>query len=207
MSGPRPPEDLANRQPMAHAPAPAPTGSAGDGNLAEPMPLGMFLQGIASIYDLAPKAIKRVIKRPKAIANARPEKFSRPLAGILALSVIAFFAVRLSGIETQGVLPVPLRLEWTTEDPSYKDRGFIIAASTLTFRTGARADSFTVHKIRHVTQSASGEDTTNFSVDYETEGELVTWKFQYIQRPKPTIRFTNQKDLVWTPVRPITPTR
>lgn len=193
-------EDPTAKAPMAQAPAPTPTGFASDGNLAEPMPLGMFLRGVALIYHLRPKAIQKRVKAPKAIAGrARPKKLAGPLALMLVISVVALFGVRFSSGETQGVLPMPLRAEWTTEDPDYKNRGFTISASALTFRTGADADSFTVHKIRHVTQSASGEDTTNFAIDYESEGGLVTWEFQYIQRPKPTIRFTHQKDLVWKP--------
>lgn len=199
MTSARQPVDPANQTPMAHAPAPMPTGSAGDGNLAEPMPLGMFLQGIATIYDLAPKAIKKVVKRPTPRTTPR-EKFSRPLAAALALSFVALFAVRLSNARVQGALPFPLRGEWTTTNPGYSDRRFSITSSQLTFKIGLDADSVTVHPIRHVTQTAVGEDTTNFVVEYEVEGALATWAFEYVQRPKPVIRFHNQKEIVWTQV-------
>lgn len=200
MTGPRRPDDPTTRQPMAQAPEPAHTGSAGDGNLATPMPLGLFLRGIAHIYDLAPRVIKRKPKVPKA-GKARAERFSRPLGAALALSVVALFTVRLGSGETQGVLPSPLRGEWHTEHPDYRDRGFTIAASRLTFRIGLDRDSVTVHQIWRVAQTASGEDTTSFVVDYDVEGELVTWKFQYIRGgPTPIIRFDNQKDMIWTPV-------
>lgn len=53
-----------DQQPMAHAPAAKPTGTAGDGNLAEPMPLDTFLEGVANIYDLAPKEVAPDIKPP-----------------------------------------------------------------------------------------------------------------------------------------------
>lgn len=196
MTGPRRPDDPTTPQPMAEAPEPADTGSAGDGNLATRMPLRMFLRGIA----MAPRVIKRKPKVPK-VGPARAERFSRPLGAALALSVIALFTVKLGSGETQGVLPSPLRGEWHTEHPDYRDRGFTIAANRLTFRIGLDKDSVTVHQIRRVAETASGEDTTSFVVDYDVEGALVTWKFQYIRGgPTPTIRFDNQKDMIWTPV-------
>jgi hypothetical protein len=119
---------------------------------------------------------------------------------MLVLSVALLLGIKFTSGRTQGVLPAPLRMQWTTDAATHKNREFTIAASELTFRTGARADSFTVHPIRHVTQSALGEDTTNFAVEYESEGGLILWEFQYSSKPKPAIRFKNQKDLVWRPV-------
>jgi hypothetical protein len=186
--------------PMAQAPEPEHSGSAGDGNLATPMPLGSFLQGIANIYDLAPRALKRKPKPPK-IGVKRTERFSRPIGAALALSVITLVAVGLSSGVTQGVLPSPLRGEWVTENPAYRHRGFIISASELTFRIGAHPDSVTVYPIRAVTQTALDDKTTTFVVDYGIEGETATWKFRYTREgSSSSIRFDNQKDMVWTPV-------
>ncbi len=196
MTAPRIPGD---QQPMAVAPTSnKPTGTAGDGNLAEPMPLDQFLEGVANIYDLAPKEVAPDVK-PPVIKRSRPtsKRVQQGLAAGVALSLIAFFAVRLAHTEVQGALPAPLRGEWVTDHPGYEHRVMRISASELAFQVGRDADSVTIHKIQHVTQASQGQDTTNFSVDYESDGGSMTWQFQYIQRPKPTIRFQHQKDLIW----------
>ncbi len=188
----------ADQQPMAHAPAAKSTGTAGDGNLAEPMPLDTFLEGVANIYDLAPKEVAPDVKPPKPKRARRTSlRVQQGLAAGVAVSLVAFFALKLGSTKLQGVLPAPLRGEWTTNHPGYESRRMRISAGELAFQTGRDADSVTVHKIQHVTQTAQGEDTTNFSVDYEAEGGSVNWQFQYIQRPKPVIRFTHQKELIW----------
>ena len=198
MTAPRIPGD---QPPMAHAPAAKPTGTAGDGNLAEPMPLDTFLEGVANIYDLAPKEVAPDALPPKP-KRARPtsKRVQQGLAAGVAVSLIAFFAVKLGSREIQGVLPAPLRGEWMTKYAGYENRLMRISAGELAFQVGRDGDSVTVHKIQHVAQTAQGEDTTNFSVDYEAEGGSVNWQFQYIRRPKPLIRFTHQKELVWMPV-------
>lgn len=195
------PKFTPDQQPMAHAPAAKPTGTAGDGNLAEPMPLDAFLEGVANIYDLAPKEVAPDIKPPTP-KRVRPssKRVQQGLAAGVALSIIAFFAVKLGHTEVQGALPAPLRGDWTTTHAGYEKRLMHISAGELAFQVGKNADSVTVHKIQHVKQSSRGEDTTDFSVDYESEGGSVNWQFQYIQRPKPVIRFTHQKDILWTPV-------
>lgn len=189
-----------DQQPMAHAPAAKPTGSAGDGNLAEPMPLDAFLEGVATIYDLAPKKVVPDVLPPKP-KRARPtsKRVQQGLAAGVALSLAVFFAVKLGQRQVQGALPSPLRGQWMTKQPGYEGRVMRISASELAFQIGRDADSLTVHRIQHVTQTAQGEDTTNFSVDYEAEGGSINWQFQYIQRPKPIIRFTHQRELIWTP--------
>jgi hypothetical protein len=195
------PKIAGNEQPMAHAPVAKPTGTAGDGNLAEPMPLDQFLEGVANIYDLAPKEVAPDVLPPKP-KRVRPtsKRVQQALAAGVALSLVAFFGVKLSSTEIQGVLPTALRGEWVTKHPGYEKRLMRISAGELTFQVGRDADSVTIHKIQHVTQTSQGEDTTNFSVDYEADGGSVNWQFQYIQRPKPIIRFQHQKELIWTPV-------
>ncbi len=197
MTAPRIP---GNDQPMAHAPAAKPTGTAGDGNLAEPMPLDQFLEGVANIYDLAPKEVVPEALPPKP-KRARPtsKRVQQALAAGVALSLVTFFAVKLGSTQVQGALPAPLRGDWTTTHAGYEHRMMKISAGELAFQVGADSDSVTVHKIQHVAQTSQGDDTTNFSVDYEADGGSVNWQFQYIRRPKPTIRFTHQKDLIWTP--------
>ena len=198
MTAPRIP---GSEQPMAHAPTAKPTGTAGDGNLAEPMPLDTFLEGVANIYDLAPKEVAPDILPPKP-KRVRPtsKRVQQGLAAGVALSLIAFFAVRLGRTEVQGALPAALRGEWVTKHPGYENRLMRISAGKLAFQVGRDADSVTTHRIQHVTQTSQGEDTTNFSVDYEAEGGSVTWQFQYTRNPKPVIRFTHQKELIWTPL-------
>lgn len=186
---------------MAHAPKKGHTGSAGDGNLAEPMPLGSFLHGIASIYDLAPKEIEPKAEAPKA-AKAPKKRFSRPIGVMLALSVAALFTVEVSsGATTRGVLPLILHGEWQTNYPAYQDRRFTLAESQITFRIGSDKDSVTVHQIRGVVETALGENVKRFVVNYDVEGEVANWKFQYVWNgTAPLIRFDNQTDIVWTPV-------
>ena len=197
MTAPRIPGD---QPPMAHAPAAKPTGTAGDGNLAEPMPLDAFLEGVANIYDLAPKEVAPDIEPPK-LKRVRPtsKRVQQLLAAGVALSLVAFFGVKLGQREIQGVLPAPLRGDWITKHAGYENRLMRISAGELAFQVGREADSVTTHKIQHVTQTSQGEDTTSFSVDYEAEGGSVNWQFQYIRTPKPTIRFQHQKELIWTP--------
>ena len=178
MTAPRIPGD---QPPMAHAPAAKPTGTAGDGNLAEPMPLDTFLEGVANIYDLAPKEVAPDALPPKP-KRARPtsKRVQQGLAAGVAVSLIAFFAVKLGSREIQGVLPAPLRGEWMTKYAGYENRLMRISAGELAFQVGRDGDSVTVHKIQHVAHTAQGEDTTNFSVDYEAEGGSVNWQFQVI---------------------------
>lgn len=197
MTAPRGP---GSDQPMAHAPAAKPTGTAGDGNLAEPMPLDAFLEGVANIYDLAPKEVVPDALPPKPKrARPTPKRIQQMLAAGVALSLVTFFAVKLGSTQVQGALPAPLRGDWVTDHTGYENRKMTISAGELAFQVGGDADSVTVHKIQHVTQTSQGEDTTNFSVDYEADGGSVNWQFQYIRRPKPIIRFTHQKELIWTP--------
>lgn len=185
---------------MAHAPEKGHTGSAGDGNLAEPMPLGSFLHGVANIYDLSPKEVEPKDEAPK-VAKAPKKRFSRPIGVMLAISVVALFTVEVSSGETRGVLPLILHGEWQTDYPAYRDRRFTLEASQLTFRIGLEKDSVTVHQIRRVEETAAGEDRKHFVVDYDLEGEVATWKFHYIwSGTAPLIRFDNQNDIIWTPV-------
>lgn len=189
-----------NRDLMAHAPEKGHSGSAGDGNLAEPMPLGSFLHGVANIYDLAPKEVEPKNEAPK-VAKAPKKRFSRPIGVMLALSVAALFTVEVSAGETRGVLPPILFGEWQTGNPAYRDRRFTLAESQLSFQIGSEKDSVTVHEIRRVVESPAGEDKKRFVVDYDVEGEVYTWKFQYIWNgTAPIIRFDNQNDIIWTPV-------
>jgi len=191
-----------SRDLMAHAPKAGPTGSAGDGNLAEPMPLGSFLAGIATIYDLAPKEVVPKVEAPK-VAKKPKKRFSRPIGVMLALSVIALFTVELGNSETRGVLPPPLLGEWQTDFAAYKDRGFMMGESQITYRIGSTRDSVTVHQVRRVEESPAGEGRTRYVVDYEVEGETVTLKFMYVWNGiSPVIRFDNQNDIVWTPPPP-----
>jgi hypothetical protein len=184
---------------MAHAPKKGHAGSAGDGNLAEPMPLGSFLHGIANIYDLAPKEVEPKVEAPKVV---KPKKrFSRPIGVMLALSVAALFTVEVSSGTTRGALPVILHGEWQTDFPAYRNRRFTLAESEITFKIGSDKDSVTVHQVRRVEETATGEDRKRFVVDYDVEGAAATWKFQYIWNGmSPVIRFDNQNDIIWTPV-------
>ena len=199
MAGPSRSGDPLPAQPMAQATAPQPTGSVGDGNLAEPMKLEVFLHGIATIYDLPEKEVAPTEPPPKKANKRRSLYFQRGLVITLALSLIGLFAVSLSRTELPGVLPSPLYGEWKSSEPRYKDRAFMITSRDVTFRTGPSPEALTVHKIRHVDRTRGGGDTTYFSVEYEEEAGLVTWKFAYVESPKPTIRFVNQKNLIWTP--------
>lgn len=195
------PKFSGDQAPMAHAPAAKPTGTAGDGNLAEAMPLDQFLEGVANIYDLAPKEVSPEALPPKP-KRARPtsKRVQQMLAGGVALAIMAYFGVKLGSKQIQGALPSPLRGDWVTKHPGYENRVMRISAGELAFQVGRDADSVTTHKIQHVTQTSQGEDTTNFSVDYEADGGSVNWQFQYIRAPKPVIRFAHQKELIWTPV-------
>lgn len=190
------------RELMAHAPEKGHTGSAGDGNLAEPMPLGSFLHGIASIYDLAPKEVDPKVEEPK-VAKTPKKRFSRPIGVMLALSVAALFTVEVSSGETRGALPLILHGEWQTDYPAYRDRRFTLAEGQITFRIGLEKDSVTVHQVRRVEEKAAGENRKHFVVDYDVEGEVATWKFHYVwDGTRPVIRFDNQTDITWAPVPP-----
>lgn len=207
MTGSPRPDNSRSRELMARAPEPktAPSGSVGDGNLAEPMKIRDFFEGVATIYDLPAREVAAAPVAPAAPvlsteAKARRRVAERRLAAVLALAVLLALVVGIARQEPVSILPSNLYGGWSTNHSGYQDRGFWLTATSLTIRTGPDPDEATVHPIRRVLQLPSRGDTIDFAVDYEAEGGMVTWKFQYVHSASPTIRFLNQKDLVWTPV-------
>ena len=196
------PRDSSSGQPIARAPAPPSTGSVGDGNLAEPIKLGEFLEGIAAIYDLPARDVVPSVapQQPKKTTKRRRSKFELWLVAVPALAVMATLVIRLSLAEPPlSILPSVLEGGWETTNVDYRDREFWLSATRVAFQTGPYPEDVTVHPIRRVIQTTARGDTTDFAIDYESEGGVVTWKFQFTSSPKPVIRFVNQKALIWTP--------
>jgi hypothetical protein len=55
-----------------------------------------------------------------------------------------------------------------------------------------------VHKITQVDQKILAGDTLQYTVQYLVDGSPTIWQIQFLERPKPEIRFLNQKELAWT---------
>lgn len=182
-------------------PPPESPGTAGDGNLSVPMKLRTFLEGVATIYDLPeerrrgpalPHPLKKV--KPKGIPRAR---WNAILAAAAVISAIwAWDGIKNSPAEF-GALPQVMNGGWRSNDPRYRNRSFWIKGDRIAFQTGSDSLEVTIHTITQVDQLLLPGDTLQFTVQYLVDGAPTTWAIQFVERPKPEIRFLNQRALVW----------
>ena len=86
---------------------------------------------------------------------------------------------------------------WRTVTPRYSDRAFRITKNTLTFHVGAQDSTF--HPIVRVRETEHKEEqgTTEYTVVYTQYQDEYEFAFLYREDPDTTIRFINQKQMMW----------
>ena len=90
-------------------------------------------------------------------------------------------------------MPAELLGLWSTTDSRYADRAFEIKKDSLILHTGG--GSLTLHSIRRV-KLVRDDSTSLYLVDYLSDEDVYTFSF-YHDRVTDTIRFQNQKEIVW----------
>lgn len=185
------------------SPPPEPTGTAGDGNLSVPMKLRAFLEGVATIYDL-PEQKRQGQAAPHPLKKAKRVVIPRArLNALLAAAAVTSALWALDGIRKPpaefGILPQAMNGGWRTSDARYRNRAFWIQGDRVAFQTGQDSMEVTIHKITQVEQKILPGDTLQYTVQYLIDGAPTTWAIQFVERPKPEIRFLNQREMAWIP--------
>ncbi len=85
---------------------------------------------------------------------------------------------------------------WTTLTPSYADRTFRLTKNTLTFHVSPQDSTF--HPIVRVESSSEDDDNaTQYTVFYTHYGDIYEFSFLYSEVPDTTIKFVNQRQMIW----------
>jgi len=92
---------------------------------------------------------------------------------------------------------------WTTLSPRYADRSFRLTKTTLTIHLGPQDSTF--HPIVRVeADEDQEEDATHYTVFYEYYRDIYEFNFLYDVDPDTTIRFLNQREMIWRKQTPET---
>jgi hypothetical protein len=126
------------------------------------------------------------------------------LAAIIYLVVLSAL---LSACQSKGKAAVPNDLigVWETRDPDYADRPFEITADEVIFVTGEKSfDTYPITKIGM--EKDLKEQRTLYIICYKVSARQE-YKFSFYYDPvnQGTIRFKNQKGMVWTKAPPSSP--
>jgi hypothetical protein len=85
---------------------------------------------------------------------------------------------------------------WTTMSPRYMDRAFRIGKTALTIHVSSQDSTY--HPIVRVeSDEDQEEDATLYTVFYTHYGDEYEFNFLYDEAPDTTIRFVNQREMVW----------
>lgn len=195
---------MTHQPPDNEAPPPESTGAAGDGNLSVPMKLRTFLEGVATIYDLPEQRRRKAAQAlHPGMKKAKPKIPVARKNALLAAAAVTSVVWALNTIKQPpseyGILPQAMNGGWHSNDARYRNRAFWIKGDRIAFQIGTDSMELTIHKITKVDQKILGGDTLQYMVEYQVDGAPLTWAIQYIERPKPEIRFVNQRELTWTP--------
>jgi len=100
----------------------------------------------------------------------------------------------------KGTVPEDLIGVWETKSPAYADRFFEIQAKEIIFGTGeGRFDVYPITKIRIEKEKENQKQKTLYLICYRNiEGKVYKFFFYYDPANRGTIRFKNQKEMVWT---------
>ena len=98
----------------------------------------------------------------------------------------------------RGTVPEDLIGVWETTSPAYADRFFEIKAKEIIFGTGGgKFDAYPITKIR--IKKDRQEQKTLYLICYKNmDGKVYKFFFYYDPANQGTIRFKNQKEMVWT---------
>jgi len=116
------------------------------------------------------------------------------------LSLIVICLVGLSAFQCggRGTVPEDLFGVWETTSPSYADRPFEITPREVIFGTGENTfDTYRISKIK--IEKDPQERNTLYIICYKNiERQEYKFSFYYDPANQGTIRFKNQKEMVWT---------
>lgn len=195
-----PPEnDARERQPRT---------SMADGKLRESVELQAFLDGVGDLLRLPPKPPEPSAAAPAKSADAARRAPVRPrqTALLLVFCAVAGGAVLARALQPKAVTTLPAELVgvWRTDAPRYADRRLEITTSSVGFQAGAGAAPAPLHRILQVLRSA-GPEGVRFRIEYLQEDARAELDIVWQDWPRPSIRFSNQSDLVWTREEPAGP--
>ena len=112
----------------------------------------------------------------------------------------------LSACQGGGRTPVPNDLigVWETTAPAYADRIFEIKADEIIFGTGE--EKFDTYPIKKIKIEKDRREQKALYIIYYRNVERQEYKFSFYYDPanQGTIRFKNEKQMVWTK-KPLTP--
>ena len=189
----RPPEPGAPDTPTNYV-----TGIA-DGNLATPVKLRDYLQGLGVVFRLPKRDRTQEAREAKAEAAAKV-RIRIPVRQIMMVLAPAALAVAVyylwDGFLASTPLPSEISGTWSTEDGRYAGRNFWINQKAVAFQNGAKSDQFSVHPVKRI-RSEQRADTLFLSVEYEQDGNPITLSFAYRDIPRPEIRLANQPKVRW----------
>ncbi|HVP79350.1 MAG TPA: hypothetical protein VMV04_15805 [Thermodesulfobacteriota bacterium] len=116
------------------------------------------------------------------------------------LGIIVIYLLALSACQSGGKTAVPGDLigVWETTAPAYADRFFEITTDRVIFATGENtSDTYPISKMK--IEKDSKERKTLYIVCYKnTAGQEYKFAFYYDPANQGTIRFKNQREMVWT---------
>jgi hypothetical protein len=114
---------------------------------------------------------------------------------IILICLMALSAFQCGG---RGTVPENLIGVWETTSPDYADRFVEIRSNEILFGTGeGKFDTYPITKIK--IEKDRQEQTTLYLICYKNiEGKVYKFFFYYDPANQGTIRFKNQKEMVWT---------
>jgi hypothetical protein len=116
------------------------------------------------------------------------------------VSILILCLVLLSACQCSRKATVPGDLigVWETTAPDYADRFFEIKADEVIFGTGEeKFDTYPITKIKM--EKDRDEQKTLYVICYKnTAGQEYKFSFYYDPANQGTIRFKNQKEMIWT---------
>jgi hypothetical protein len=114
--------------------------------------------------------------------------------------IIIIYLMVLSACQWGGRAAVPEDLigVWETTAPTYADRFFEIKSNEINFATGEeKFDTYPITKMK--IEKDRKEQKTLYIICYKnTAGQEYKFSFYYDPANQGTIRFKNQKEMVWT---------
>jgi hypothetical protein len=120
--------------------------------------------------------------------------------------IIIVYLMVLAACQGGGKAAVPDELigVWETTAPTYADRFFEITAGEVMFGTGEeKFDTYPINKIK--IEKDFKEQKAYYIIYYKNvEGQEYKFSFYYDPANQGTIRFKNQKEMVWTK-KPLSP--
>jgi hypothetical protein len=120
--------------------------------------------------------------------------------------IIIVYLMVLAACQGGGKAAVPDELigVWETTAPTYADRFFEITAGEVMFGTGEeKFDTYPIKKIK--IEKDFKEQKAYYIIYYKNvEGQEYKFSFYYDPANQGTIRFKNQKEMVWTK-KPLSP--